>query len=111
MKSSFNEIKDSCKEWVLFGSLAAAKCESAPQKYLACVMTIKAFHLKLTRNHSIPTRSLVARGNDCEAKVLVDDIHSCMSSKVKKEVYTRVQSVVCLLFYLTVIFLCQLLQF
>ena len=86
----------------LFGSLAAAKCESAPQKYLAHVMTIKAFHLKSTRNHSIPTRSLVARGNDCEAKVLVDDIHSCMWSK---EMYTRVQSVVYLLFYLTVIFL------
>ena len=27
-----NEVKDSCKEWVLFESLAAAKCESAPQK-------------------------------------------------------------------------------
>ena len=60
--------------------------QSAPQKYLACVMTTKAFHLKLARNHSIPTCSLVARVNDCKAKVsvthtlqLVGDIHISLS--------------------------------
>ena len=60
--------------------------QSAPQKYLACVMTTKAFHLKLARNHSIPKCSLVARGNDCKAKVsvthtlqLVGDIHISLS--------------------------------